>query len=75
METNRQMIALHTKRQPGLGVLSWLAQRNPDEAMLARRRLTQFQYGSYRPSDRAAILLDASPVLTPYADDLIAAAD
>jgi len=37
--------------------------------VLARR----FQRGSYRPSDRAALLLDCAPELTPYAPDVLAA--
>jgi hypothetical protein len=41
--------------------------------MLERRRLTPFQRGSYRPSDRAALMLDSAAPLTPYADVPMAA--
>lgn len=54
---------------------TWLLNRGCDQRDINRITARRFSYGSYRPSDRAAIMLDASPILTPFADDLIAAAD
>lgn len=63
------MIALHTKRMPGKGLRTWKWGPLFDERDINRILARRFSYGSYRPSDRAALLVDASPMLTPYADE------
>lgn len=57
----------------GMALSWWLKQRGCDRRDINRITARRFQYGSYRPSDRAARMLDASPELTPYADTLVAA--
>lgn len=50
----------------------WLRRRGCDQRDINRITARRFRYGSYRPSDRAALMLDASPELTPYALDIAA---
>ena len=68
-----QMIALETKRGRGLSVATHMRRQGFDEHEINQRMAQAFARGSYRPSDRAALLLDAAPILTPFADDAIAA--
>lgn len=66
----------HIHGGPGLKLSSWLRRRGCDQRTINQITARRFRYGSYRPSDRAALLVDASPVLTPYADEpLVVAAD
>jgi len=64
-----------TVLSPGVTLDTWLMRRGCDQRTINRITARRFQYGSYRPSDRAALLLDASPELTPYAVDDRQAAD
>ena len=59
----------------GMSLSSYVQRHGGDERDANRicndRR---WRYGHYRPSDRAAALVDCTPEMTPYApDDLVAA--
>jgi hypothetical protein len=55
-------------RYVGQKLDNWLRRRGCDQRTVNRITARRFTYGSYRPSDRAAMLLDSSPELTPYAE-------
>jgi hypothetical protein len=58
----------------GTQLSTWLNRRGCDQRDINRISAgRKWAYGSFRPSDRAALLVDAAPILTPFADDLIAA--
>ena len=57
---------------PGLKLSTWLMRRGCDQRTINQILARRFVYGSFRPSDRAALLVDAAPVLTPYADESLA---
>lgn len=61
----------------GQTLSSWLRRRGCDQRTINRIAARRFTYGSYRPSDRAAQLVDCNPTLTPIADEPLemAAAD
>lgn len=56
-------------RYVGKSLDMWLADRGCDQRDINRITARRFTYGSFRPSDRAAMLLDSSPTLTPMAAD------
>ena len=56
-------------RYRGKTLDSWLRARGCDQRDVNRIMARRFTYGSWRPSDRAALLLDSSPELTPLAAD------
>ena len=56
-------------RMGGVSLDSWLWRRGCDQRDINRITARRFRYGSFRPSDRAAMLLDSSPELTPMGSD------
>lgn len=60
-------------RYSGTMLSTWLRRRGCDQRTINQITARRFRYGSYRPSDRAALLVDSSPTLTPYADEPLAA--
>ncbi len=57
----------------GLSLSTWLLRRGCDQRAINRIEARRFTYGSYRPADRVAFMLDADPALTPYASEAVVA--
>lgn len=74
---NAPMVAMPSEcvgnHHSGQMLSTWLRRRGCDQRTINQITARRFARGSYRPSDRAALLLDCNPELTPYADDQIAA--
>jgi hypothetical protein len=65
----RTFESLHTAHQ-GMRLDVWLIRRGCDQRTINRIATgRKWAYGSYRPSDRAALLTDSSPELTEMAAD------
>lgn len=56
-------------RYSGTMLSTWLRRRGCDQRTINQIEARRFTYGSYRPSDRAALLLDCMPELTEIAAD------
>lgn len=68
------MVAMATEsvgnHHAGQCLETWLLRRGCDQRTINRIATgRKWAYGSYRPSDRAALLTDAAPVLTEMAAD------